>query len=95
MRDTFTLVTKVTSVGGLQKRNGEAVETGGSKWRREGIGCLLVGVAAFFEIERITVIRNNEDDVGEFTGFDLAGSPVAIDFLMFNVFGGGELLKVG
>ena len=55
----------------------------------------MVGVAAFFEIERITMIRNNEDDVGEFTRFDLAGSPVAIDFLMLNVFRGGELLKVG
>lgn len=95
LRETFAVVTKVTSVGGLQKRNSEAVEACGREWRREGIGRLLVGVATLFEIERIAMIGEDEDDVGEFAGRHFARGAVAIDFLMLNMFGGGKPLKIG
>src|SRR5580704_15663318 len=91
--EAFALVVETLAIGGLEKSDAKTVDAGGdhASWKS---GIAGAAIAAFFEVERIASVGIDEDDVGKLFFLGRFGQTGALDFLVDNVFGGGEFLEV-
>src|SRR5258708_36362257 len=92
-RKSFALINEFIPGGGLQNRDAEVVEADGRK-RRGEVGISRGGIPVFVEEKGIAGVPIDENNVGKIAGFDGAWSAEAVNFLMFDVFGRGEFLKI-